>query len=157
MYSFQGQSIVAWLFCKFSYRLYLVNVHCFCTLPGRPRQGPLSVLGKAFPASLPQKNTRFRCTYGVDKDDFCIMQIFTWIPSLFEHKVHQNVICTSYKRYCIHIKKKFTIGLKTLLQSRCFNLVLQQSTKFHMHNKLWLSRMSPSWLWCVTVGSCLVK
>jgi len=31
------------------------------------------------------------------------MQIFRWIPSLFEHKVHQNIICTSYRRYSIHI------------------------------------------------------
>jgi len=45
-------------------------------LQGRPRQGPLSVLGKVSTASLPQKNTLFRCTYGVNKDNFCIMQIF---------------------------------------------------------------------------------
>ena len=72
-------------------------LHIF-KLPERPSQGLSSI--------PPPKNTLFRCTYGVDKDDFCIMQIFRWVPSLFEHKVHQNIICTSYMRYCIHIKKK---------------------------------------------------
>ena len=80
-------------------------------LPGRPRQGLSSI--------PPPKNTLFRCTYGVDKNDFCILQIFRWIPNLFEHKVHQNIICTSCKRYCIHIKKKSSIGIKPQLQSRC--------------------------------------
>ena len=80
-------------------------------LPGRPRQGLSSI--------PPPKNTLFRCTYGVDKNDFCILQIFRWIPNLFEHKVHQNIICTSCKRYCIHIKKKSSKGIKPQLQSRC--------------------------------------
>jgi len=43
------------------------------------------------------------------------MLIFRWIPSLFEHQVHQNIIYTSYRRYSIHINKKSSMGLKKLI------------------------------------------
>jgi len=84
-------------------------------IAGCPRQGLSSI--------PPPKKYPFRCTSGVDKDDFCIMQIFSLIPCLFEHKVLQNIICTSYRRCSIHINKKSSMGLKTLLQSRCYNFV----------------------------------
>jgi len=43
---------------------------------------------------------------------------FIWTHSSSKYYLHK------LQAYCIHIKKTSRIGLKTLLQSRCYNLVL---------------------------------
>jgi len=64
------------------------------------------------------------------------------MPSLFEHRIHQNIFYTSNKRHSIHINKNSSKGLKNFLQSVVATIdeVLhgQQSSDIHEGHQYWL-------------------
>ena len=99
--------IMARLFCKIVYCLYLVNVHkkAFCT----------SQYSRCVPGNTTPTKRLFRCTYAVDEDDFLQANLSNEYWSLFEHEVHQNIIYTSFGLRAFMLTKSGT-GLKTLSQ-----------------------------------------
>jgi len=74
------------------------------------------------------------------------------MPSLFEHRIHQNNIYTSNRRHSIHINKNSSIGLKNFLQSGVATvdnvLHAQQSSDIHEGHQCWLR--------CVQAGISLL-